>query len=165
MITAPNTRISRLASRRGLFLLAALLQLSCLIVFLYDVLSEWGPINADTAREWFGIIALSVGAAITFREYGRIVKRNTKVERQLDVASGDFQRAVTHHFDQWALTAAERDVALLVIKGLPNAEIARLRGSREGTVKAQTAVIYRKAGVASRAELVSLLIEDLIAGL
>ena len=53
--------------------------------------------------------------------------------------------------------------ALLLIKGLSLAEIAALRETREGTIKAQSNAIYRKAEVAGRAQLVSLFIEDLMA--
>jgi len=67
-------------------------------------------------------------------------------------------------FDIWALTAAERDVALFSIKGLSTAEIAALRDTSEGTVKAQTNAIYRKAGVSGRPQLLSLFIEDLMQG-
>jgi DNA-binding CsgD family transcriptional regulator len=41
-------------------------------------------------------------------------------------------------------------------------EIAVLRGSREGTIKAHLNAIYRKAGVSGRSQLVSLLVEDLM---
>ena len=65
-------------------------------------------------------------------------------------------------FNAWGLTPAERDVALFAIKGLSTAEIAGLRGTSEGTVKAQSNAIYRKAGVSSRSQLLSLFIEDLL---
>ena len=67
-------------------------------------------------------------------------------------------------FDEWALTEAERDVALFAIKGLSLPEIARLRATSEGTVKSQTAAIYRKAGVSGRPQLLSLFIEDMMGG-
>jgi DNA-binding CsgD family transcriptional regulator len=67
-------------------------------------------------------------------------------------------------FDEWALTRAERDVAVFAIKGLTVQEIARLRETSEGTVKAQTAAIYRKAGVSGRPQLLSLFIEDMMRG-
>ena len=44
------------------------------------------------------------------------------------------------------------------------ADIATLRKTAAGTVKAQSAAIYRKAGVSNRAEMISVLIEDLIDG-
>ena len=60
----------------------------------------------------------------------------------------------------WGLTRSERDVAWFTIKGLSIAEIARLRGTSEGTVKAHSNAIYRKAGVSGRTQFLSLFIED-----
>ena len=60
------------------------------------------------------------------------------------------------------LTPAERDVAWFTLKGFTNAEIARFRDTSEGTVKAQSYQIYRKAGVAGRPQLLSMFIEDLL---
>ncbi len=51
------------------------------------------------------------------------------------------------------LTSAERQVALAVLAGYSNAEIARLRGSSPRTIANQLASIYRTLGVRSRAEL------------
>ena len=65
-------------------------------------------------------------------------------------------------FTDWGLTSAERDVALFAIKGMSTQEIAVLRGTAEGTVKAQTNAIYRKAAVSGRSQLLSLFIEDLM---
>ena len=65
-------------------------------------------------------------------------------------------------FAEWALTPSEKDVALFAIKGLSTAEIAALRSTSEGTVKAQTNAIYRKAGVTGRPQLLSLFIDDLM---
>jgi DNA-binding CsgD family transcriptional regulator len=66
-------------------------------------------------------------------------------------------------FTQWSLTPAERDVAFFVLKGFSTTEIAGFRNTSEGTVKAQTNAIYRKAGVTGRGQLMSLFIDDLIA--
>lgn len=53
-------------------------------------------------------------------------------------------------------------MATFAIKGVSITDIAAMRGSAEGTVKAHLNAIYRKAGVSSRSELISLLIEDLM---
>jgi DNA-binding CsgD family transcriptional regulator len=65
-------------------------------------------------------------------------------------------------FEDWGLTAAERDVALFALKGLSIAEIADLRQTSQGTVKAQTNAIYRKAGVSGRPQLLSLFVDELM---
>jgi len=41
-------------------------------------------------------------------------------------------------------------------------EIARLRDTSEGTVKAQSNAIYRKAGVSGRYQLLSLFVDELM---
>ena len=51
---------------------------------------------------------------------------------------------------------------MFAIKGFSTAEIAGFRDVSEGTVKAQTNAIYRKAGVAGRPQLLSLFIDELI---
>lgn len=51
------------------------------------------------------------------------------------------------------LTAAEREVAALVLDGHDNAGIAKARGTSLRTTANQVASIFRKLGVSSRAEL------------
>ena len=84
------------------------------------------------------------------------------MEVQLDAASGAFFALVEAHFDVWSLTPSERDVAMLAIKGLSIAEIAEVRQTKEGTIKAQCNAIYRKADVTGRPQLLSLFIEELM---
>jgi len=91
-------------------------------------------------------------------------RRTAQVESQLRVASGAFMELVEERFDDWHLTPAERDVALFAIKGMSTQDIATLRDTSEGTVKAQTNAIYRKAGVSGRPQLLSLFIDDLMEG-
>ena len=55
--------------------------------------------------------------------------------------------------DPSPLSAAEREVASLVIAGLSNADIARKRGTAVRTVEKQLSSIYEKLRVLSRHEL------------
>ncbi len=151
--------------RRTLFLLAAGLQIGCGAIFTHDVINEWSAATPHTWAEAAGVVALTFGAGLSLREYRRLLRRNERVERALGSATGGFQQSMEAHFRDWGLTRAERDVALLSIKGMTIPEIARLRRSAEGTVKAQNAAIYRKAGVSSRAGMISAVIEDLIEGI
>jgi len=52
------------------------------------------------------------------------------------------------------VSPAERDVALGVLCGRSNAEIARARGTSPRTIAKQVASLFRRLGVGSRAELV-----------
>ena len=151
--------------RQRLFLAAAALQLGCGGFFLADVIAERREAFSHVGPEALGVVALWVGAAVTLSELYRLHGRNRAVERQLAAASGAFQEVMEQSFRQWGLTPSERDVALMSIKGLSIADIARLRQTREGTVKAQNAAVYRKAGVSGRAELLSHFIEELLPGI
>ena len=51
---------------------------------------------------------------------------------------------------------------MLAIKGLTIADIARVRQTKDGTIKAQCNAIYSKAGVTGRQQLLSLFIEELM---
>ena len=51
------------------------------------------------------------------------------------------------------LTDAEKDIVELVLQGLTTAQIAAARDVAKTTVSSQLQSIYRKLGVASRAEL------------
>lgn len=54
-----------------------------------------------------------------------------------------------------SLTAAEREVARLAVRGLTNAAIAKERGTSVPTVVNQLGAIYRKLGVSGRVGLCS----------
>jgi len=71
--------------------------------------------------------------------------------------------AIDQQFDRWQLTQAEREVALLLLKGLSTRDIAVLRDTREATVRQQAQAIYRKADLEGRAELAAFFLEDLLA--
>ena len=153
------------ALRKNFILLAGVLQLGCGLVFALDVISEIGKFDRNSWLELVGVIALSLGTIITINQFRHFARWNSKVGRELELASGAFQSVIDHHFDEWGLSDAERDVALFSIKGMSTADIAILRQTRPGTIKAQTSAIYRKSGVSSRAELLSVMVEELLGGL
>ena len=144
-------------------------QAACAAVFLWDLLSSFlglrtAPISWQT-RELMEIGAafgLLLGVIMGAFVLHRALRRTAKAEQQLRVASGAFADLLQERFTDWGLTKAEKDVALFAIKGLSLQDIATLRETSEGTVKAQTAAIYRKAGVSGRPQLLSLFIEDLM---
>jgi len=70
--------------------------------------------------------------------------------------------AIDKQFDRWALTAAEREIALLLLKGLSHKEIAIVRETSERTVRQQAAVIYGKANLGGRAALSAFFLEDML---
>jgi DNA-binding NarL/FixJ family response regulator len=53
-------------------------------------------------------------------------------------------------------------VGLLLLKGLSLKEAAEARQTSERTVRQQALAVYRKAGLAGRAELAAFFLEDLL---
>ncbi len=149
--------------------LVFLVQALCALFFVSDILSSlFGIYTRPLAWELREMLEIgaAVGLILGLILGGVLIvsslrARNLAQER-LRRASGAFMDLLEERFTLWGLTPAERDVALFAIKGMSTAEIAALRTTSEGTVKAQTNAIYRKAGVTGRPQLLSLFIEDLI---
>lgn len=106
--------------------------------------------------------ALLAGVVLGARHMRLLIAEARRREQALAVASGALADHVARRFADWGLTPAEAEVALFALKGCDAAEIARLRGAAQGTVRAQLSQVYAKAGVASQAGLVSLFFEDLL---
>lgn len=148
-----------------------ILQAVCAIFFIGDItVSVFGlpipPINW-VLYELLEIAAaggLLLGAIIAGFAIRQSRAQTRRAQEALRAASGAFMNVLEERFDEWSLTPAERDVALFAIKGLSLQEIAGLRNTSEGTVKAQTNAIYRKAGVSGRPQLMSLFIDELLSG-
>jgi DNA-binding CsgD family transcriptional regulator len=156
-------------TRASAYLLLVLVQAACAGVFLMDILASifgFYPVPlAWTTRELMEmgagiglVLGVVFGSILVFRAFKELHLANARLSR----ASSAFMDMLTQRFDEWGLTAAERDVAMFAIKGLNVQEIAALRATSEGTVKAQTAAIYRKANVTGRPQLLSLFIDDMM---
>jgi len=68
--------------------------------------------------------------------------------------------AINRQFDRWGLSPAEREVALLQLKGLRHKAIADLRHTSERTVRQQALAVYRKSGLSGRNDLAAFFLED-----
>ena len=69
---------------------------------------------------------------------------------------------INQQFTEWGLSLAEKEIALLILKGLSLKEIAAMRDTSERTVRQQATQIYTKARVSNRAELSTFFLEDLL---
>jgi DNA-binding CsgD family transcriptional regulator len=70
--------------------------------------------------------------------------------------------AVARQFDVWSLTPAEREVALLLLRGYSHKQVAQATGRNERTARQHASAVYHKAGLAGRAELAAFFFEDLM---
>ena len=154
-------------TRTRLLALAAGLQAGCGLLLIVDMLSEISDFRGDPAHALLEIailMSLVLGSALIVGEFCRMRAANARMEGRMRVASGAFVDLMEETFAGWGLTPAEREVAFLSVKGFSVEEIAGLRAARASTVRAQSAAVYRKAGVSSRAQLLGHFIDDLLAG-
>jgi DNA-binding CsgD family transcriptional regulator len=155
--------------RPWVFAAIVVMQTVCAVVFLSDiVLTVIGVPFAPIPWVYREVLELAatgglvLGAVLGGLLLRSSLRRTREAENALRAASGAFMELVDDHFTEWGLTAAERDVALFALKGMSIAEIAELRQTSQGTVKAQTNAIYRKAGVSGRPQLLSLFVDELM---
>jgi len=123
------------------------------------------------------VVLMSVGVVLLFRVTAKQREEQLTLMRDLEVARLQGQRwraesrtllnglgeAIDAQFSRWNFTDAEREVALLLLKGLSVKEIAAVRATSERTIRAQSASLYAKAGLTGRAALSAFFLEDLLA--
>jgi DNA-binding CsgD family transcriptional regulator len=137
---------------------------------------SWG----DMALELVDIVPsvlTSVGVILLFQVSRRQQEEQRSLIHDLELARVHGERwrseartflnglgeAIEAQFSRWNFTEAEREVALLLLKGLSLKEIATVRATSERTVRVQTRAIYAKAGLSGRAALSAFFLEDLLA--
>ena len=171
MATTERRWTSRISRRTVIFGFVFSIETLCAVFFVSEILvSVLGvpiaPISWQVHEliEIAASLGLILGVGVSGYMLRAALRRSEHVESQLRAASGAFIELLEDKFDAWRLTPAERDVALFALKGFSTQDIAALRETSEGTVKAQTNAIYRKAGVSGRPQLLSVFIDDLMQG-
>ena len=134
------------------------------VFFVGDVLADltFETFDVHILLEAFVAFALALGVIANAREMGRTIERARRAEQAVRTARGALSEVIEAQFARWGLSPAEADVAMLALKGLDTAAIAALRATAPGTVRAQLANVYGKAGLSSRAELISLFMDELL---
>lgn len=124
----------------------------------------WGHIATE-----FAILVLAAAAAV--RIWLELKRTRTDLSSARAEASrwrtenrellAGFGNAVSRQFARWALTPAEADIGLLLLKGLSHKEIAAMRDTSERTVREQARAVYRKSGVNGRSAFSAFFLEDI----
>lgn len=118
------------------------------LVILYLVIRD----RRRAAREYNKLKASADASARAAAERDQASQQSTR----------DFLKSMQAQFDAWKLTPAEKDVALLLVKGLSLDEIARVRESGAKTVRQHAANVYAKAKLDGRHQLAAYFFEDLL---
>lgn len=149
---------------------AALVLALCFVFFTWDIVADLsddsGPLGTGAilhlSVETLSLAGLTFAIAVLL-SYVRVLRQRGESLRQtVDLLRGDLGGVLARRFDDWKLTAAEREVAIMILKGAGVAEIAAARGTAAGTVKAQSSAIFRKTGVGSRAALMSVFLDEFL---
>jgi DNA-binding NarL/FixJ family response regulator len=133
---------------------------------------EWAHLAIEVAI----VLAASAGAVVLWWQLVRARSSNRALRADLVAARADLERfraesqhlmrglgeAIDRQFERWQLSPAEREVALLLLKGLSHKDVADVRRTSERTVRQQALAVYRKAGLSGRAELAAFFLEDLL---
>lgn len=136
----------------------------------------WGQALIELI-EILPVVLMSVGVVLLFMMSHRQREEQLTLLRDLEVARLQGERwrsesrsllnglgeAIDAQFSRWNLTEAEREVALLLLKGLSVKEIAAVRATSERTIRTQARSLYTKAGLTGRAALSAFFLEDLLA--
>jgi DNA-binding CsgD family transcriptional regulator len=148
----------------GFVIALIFMQTACAAVFSYDLVAEFPYAALDPHFLLEATATTTLIASIIFEiSYLRkLAEKRASLERRLKQVSMEVQEIIEGYFEAWGLTAGERDVAALLIKGLDTPEIARIRGAAEGTVKAQLTAVYRKSGSRNRSDVLIHIIDALI---
>lgn len=150
--------------RPGLIAAIVCLQAVAAVFFTIDALGDFRAEGTTPHLVVEAVIAaaLVIGVVLNAQELRHLLEERRRAQITIRAASGAFAEVIQLRFREWALTPAEADVALLALKGLTVEDIAGLRQSAAGTVRAQLTRVYAKAGVNNRSGLLSLFIDDLL---
>jgi DNA-binding CsgD family transcriptional regulator len=141
-------------------------------VWSLHVLFEIGMVVSSLAfavvlfRGWRRSAAALSRTRLSLEESQRLVAQR-QAERDAwrnsaESALAGFSEAINRQFDAWQLTRAERDVALLILKGAGHKQAAAQLERSERTVRQHAVEVYRKAGLQGRAELSAFFLQDLM---
>lgn len=106
--------------------------------------------------------ALTAHTAVLEERVRRSASEAAAWQREASDLIAGLGAAIDRQFGRWDLSPAEKDVALLLLKGLSHKEIGQVRNVGEATVRQQARGLYRKAGLAGRHDLAAFFLEDLL---
>jgi DNA-binding CsgD family transcriptional regulator len=124
----------------------------------------------------FGSILLARRLVLMLRHARAVQEEALALAAQLEVTRAEANRwrseardlirglaeALDAQFDRWNLTPAEKEVALLLLKGLSHKDVAEIRSVTEATARQQARAVYKKGGLSGRNDLAAFFLEDLL---
>ncbi len=110
-------------------------------------------------RQWYQ--ANTFARQLTLTVAASRAERDAWRQRAQRVLDG-LGKVMSAQFESWALTPTERETALMLLKGHSHKRIGKLTGPSERTIRQHAVSVYRKSGLAGRAELAGFFLGDLV---
>lgn len=148
------------------------------ILIAFDIAADYraGTDSRHILTEGVVMGLALVGLMVLLQQFRFVQRRAEQLSVDLAAAQREARRyreeahdalrglgeAIDRQFTRWNLSPAEREVSLLLLKGLSHKEIADVRSTTETTIRQQALAVYRKSGLRSRAELSAFFLEDLL---
>lgn len=164
-------------NRKERFVIVAFLSFVAIMV-AFDILTD----SKEGAVLWHILLEASAGLAALFgifyfmkdsfslkHKLSDSLNENIKLKKEANdwkMEANKYIEGLSQSIDQqltkWNLSAAEKEVALLLLKGLSLKEIAEIRNTTEKTARVQSIAVYSKSGLSGRSELAAFFLEDLL---
>lgn len=173
-IHTPAEADLEISEKRQLGMIMVTIILITLIDVLFDFFQGIGLIHL--CIELFIIPLASIGLLKVWGGYNKLDKENIGLKSTLakiEISASEWKKdaekylrglsgAIDVQLERWNLSAAEKEVALLLLKGLSHKEIAIIRNTSERTARQQSQALYEKSGLSGRADLAAFFLEDLL---
>jgi len=142
--------------------------------FMKDIIQgdEWLHIGLEIITvilSIWGIIMLIRLINNRSEEISSLHQKVTKSENDLVLSrtklkaiGHEYSRYIHEQFESWGLTPSEKEVALILLKGLSFKEMAEVRKTKEKTIRQQASTIYKKSKVSGRHEFSAWFFEDML---
>lgn len=98
-----------------------------------------------------------------YQNLKKIEEENRQNKEKLAEKVNGLSKHIEHEFAKWSLTETEKEIALMLLKGLTFKEIAEVRSKSERTVRQQAGAIYAKSSLSNRSDLAAYFLEDFMA--
>jgi DNA-binding NarL/FixJ family response regulator len=148
------------------------------IFFMADIffdIQEGIPVS----HIWHEVVMFGIALGALIWQIRVIMKKNDHIESlntelldtkqsyqewkaKTHASAQEIRQLIDKQFLLWHLSHSEKDVALLLIKGLSMKKIAEIRNTQEKTVRQQATTIYKKSELSGRQELAAFFLEDIL---
>ncbi|AZZ36372.1 LuxR family transcriptional regulator [Bdellovibrio sp. qaytius] len=158
-----------------------LLQLTCAVVLVFSIFDIVHDVKIDSSFFHLGIdaflallilialVILIYRAKVNGRNIAKLQTAYSDAKKQIEITSAEkvlilkgIGEYIDRQFNIWKLSSAEKEIAMLLLKGLSHIEISEIRQTSERTVRQQSLNIYAKAQLKGRSDLAAFFLEDFL---